>query len=99
VASSPQCVASTHPPHLEDASGSFHPGGEAPPRDKRVGERRINEVDRNCIIKQAAFPRASKPTGRGPQFSSQPGGNLVVPLAETAGPNSDPDADGEAPLG
>jgi len=33
-----------------------------------------------------------------PQFSSSPSGDLRVPLAETAGRNGDPHADGKGPL-
>jgi hypothetical protein len=45
---------------LENASGRFHPGVDAPSGDEGVGECRIGQVDRQAIIEHAAItPKAS----------------------------------------
>jgi hypothetical protein len=42
-----------------DASGSFHPGADAPPGDEGVGERRVTEVDRKRHSARRECPKAS----------------------------------------
>ena len=71
-------------PHLEDASGSLHPGADAPPNDEGVSERRIREVDRQGVIEHAARSRRRQPSRRR-RNSVKPGGNLGMPWPSPPG--------------
>jgi hypothetical protein len=69
--------------HLEDASGSFHPGTDAPPGDEGISGRRIRG-----IVKHAARSRGRHSPAVGAAILVEPGGNLGMPLTETAWRNA-----------
>ena len=97
-AAPPQLAAPVHP----RAPGRGHrpprPSPDAPPGDEGVTERRISEVDRQGIIEHAASSRGRHSRAVGAAILVEPGCDLGMPLAETAWPNADPDADEEVPF-
>src|SRR5215471_11737395 len=82
-------------PDLEHPARGLGSMTDAPPSDERTREGRIREIERNGIIEHAAHSRR----GHRPSISAailvEPCGYTLVPLAETARRNRDPDANRE----
>src|SRR5690348_137000 len=85
--------------HSEYAAGRLDLGPYTPSIDEGAGERGIREVDRDRVVEHATSAGGCDRPTVGTAIFIQPSGDLSVALAETAGRNSKPDADGEAPLG
>ena len=84
--------------NAEHAILRFDSGPSAPARDERARERCVEEIDRHGVIQHAAHAgRRHCPSVRAAIFV-KPGGHFRIALAEAAGRNADPDADGKAPL-
>jgi hypothetical protein len=71
----------------------------APPRYKRAGQCRIEEIDRSGVVGSPRVPECVIAQPSAPQFSSSQVVHSGIPLAETAGRNGDPDVDRETTFG
>ena len=95
----PRFSSSAHPSVPEHAFRrlDFVPG--TPPRNESACECSVEEIDRHCIVEHPTHPgRCHYPAIRAAVLV-KPSGYLGIALAETAGRNTEPDTDGEAPFG
>src|SRR5262249_11712669 len=85
--------------HPERALGGLDLEADAPASNKRAGECRIGEIDRNRIIQHAAHPRGRHGPAGSTAVFIKPSDHSSILLAETFGWNGDADADREVAFG